>query len=445
MMRFLALLSLAILVVACGDAAQSPSATHEDEYSAEYRVISDDLQDLKDDFNANEGRVRLLFLSGPTCGICLRGMADLNDEFLAARQSDDRLVTFVVHVPTMGAREKHVAETIPLLQGPRIHHYWEDSGIIGQHYSEIMDVDMYVWDFWAIYGPDARWEGALPPKPEYFEHQLGVTTSTFRGFPRERVLDAARFAEKTMGYVEEVDSTRLSSQGDSTADVANQTADSTEIAFVGQPRNVAVRQHIIGRGGYANLKRIQGIRAEGTLEAGEQIYVLTVTTRRPDGMRRELSLGETSSVAEVKSNTIVVDEIMDRGLSKNLETMLLDSFEFDGLFIEWPDKGHEVSMSGMRKFGDVLAWRLRLQQKDGPAWNMFIDSHSGDLVNMELLSDEGVQISIRRSDFREVSGIRFPHRIEYRNGDGVVLARESINSITLDVDAFDIIDEIVGH
>ncbi len=121
----------AFLLVACGDATEPTPATGEGERAAAYQVIGDDLQELKDEFNANEGRVRLMFLSGPTCGICLRGMADLNDAFLAERQNDDRLVTFVVHVPTLGAKEQHVAETIPLLEGPRIHHYWEDSGIIG--------------------------------------------------------------------------------------------------------------------------------------------------------------------------------------------------------------------------------------------------------------------------------------------------------------------------
>ena len=438
------MLACTLLLASCVE-EQAPSAAPDEEQVAQYEVLDTDLQVLKDEFNANEGRVRLLFLSGPTCGICLRGMADLNDAFLAERQNDDRLVTFVVHVPTLGAREDHVAETIPLLQGPRIHHYWEDSGIIGQHYTEVMDVFMYVWDFWAIYGPDARWEGTLPPKPDYFEHQLGSTSGRSRGFPKELVLDASRFAEKAMEYADGVDTNRFANEAGPSANEASQLADGTEIPFVAQPRNVAVRQHIIGRGGYANLKRIQGIQAKGTLEAGGQTYSLSVTTRRPNTMRRELSLGDRSSVAETRNNAAVVDEVMNRGLPKESEAMLLESFEFDGMFVEWPDKGHEVSMSGMRKFGDVLAWRLRLEQKDGPTWNMFIDSHSGDLVNMELLADEGVRLSIRQSDFRDVSGFRFPHQIEYRGDDGVVLARESINSITLDIDTFNIEDEAVSH
>ena len=63
-----------------------------------------------------------------------------------------------------------------------------------------------------------------------------------------------------------------------------------------------------------------------------------------------------------------------------------------------------------------------------PAWNMFVDSHSGDLVRMELLDDGGVRLAIRQSEFRDVSGIRFPHQIEYLGGDAVVLARGEFRS-----------------
>ena len=89
------MLTLALFLSACGGSSGPTPMAASGEQAARYQVIGDDLQALKDDFNANEGRVRLLFLSGPTCGICLRGMADLNDAFLAASQADDRLVTYI--------------------------------------------------------------------------------------------------------------------------------------------------------------------------------------------------------------------------------------------------------------------------------------------------------------------------------------------------------------
>ena len=425
-MKIVYLLPAILVFAACGESPDSASNQVDNDAPPPYQVIGEDLQQLKDDFNANQGRVRLMFLSGPTCGICLRGMADLNDAFLAEHQNDDRLVTFVVHVPTMGAKEKHVAESVPLLDGPRIHHYWEDTGIIGQHYSEVMNVDMYVWDFWAIYGPDARWDDLLPPVPDYYEHQLGVSSGKFRTFPRERVLDAERFAKKTLAQVGNLVGGRAVAQKVVEQNPAERLADGTEISYVGQPRRVAVGQHIRGRGGYSNLKRINSIHMTGKLTNDNQESGLTITMGRPDEIQR---LADVAGILPAK-----------------YENLLVDSFEFDGLFVEWPDKGHELSMQGMRKFGDVLAWKLELKQKDGPAWHMFVDSHSGNLVQKDALDDSGdVVLSIRQDDFRDIEGFRLPHRIEYADDAGRVIAAETIESISLDVAPFDVDDANVAH
>ncbi len=437
---------IASLLASCGENSDPETSRGSSNTTPTYTVIEQDLQTLKDEFNANAGRVRLLFLSGPTCGICLRGMADLNDAFLAEYQNDDRLVTFVIHVPTMGAKEKHVADTIPLLNGPRIHHYWEDSGIIGQHFRETMDVEHYVWDFWAIYGPDATWEGLLPPKPEYFEHQLGVSAGRYRSFPEGLVLNADRFAVKTLELVNSIDGGHSLSPVSDRADFSELVADGTEISVVGQPRNVAVRQHILGRGGYKNLKRIQNIIASGYLESAGQRYALTITTTRPDKVRRELIIDGQHLITTRSDDEISMESAIDRGIPIDVEQQLLKTFEFDGLFVEWPDKGHEVSMEGMRKFNAVLAWKLKLQQKNGPVWNLYLNSHSGNLIQKHMLDENGhPTLIIRQSDFRDVDGFRFPFRIEYMDGGGRSIAVEMIDTIILEVEPFEVEDEVISH
>ncbi len=434
-------------LVACSPNDAGDSAADSQLADASYVVMGEDLQQVKDDFNANAGRVRLLFISGPTCGICLRGMADLNDAFIAASQGDNRLVTFVVHVPALGAREEHVVATIPLLQGPRIHHYWEDTGIIGQHLSEVMDVDMYVWDFWTIYGPDARWDGVLPPAPDYWEHQLGVTSGRFRGFPREKVLDAERFAAEAASYLARVDAELIIEAEIPDLEKSELLADGTVIPVVAQPRNVAVRQHIMGRGGYKNLKRIQTIHAEGHLETDSASYPLVLDATRPNSLRRSVTIDDSQSVAEIgKDGEVVLETGGSRGLPSDLERLLLSTFEFDGLFVEWPDKGHKVEMVGMLKIGEVLAWKLSLQQANGPSWHLYVNSHGGALVRADVLDEDSEPLyEIHQSDFRETSGFMFPHRIEYLDGAGRTLAVEIIDAIEVDVEPFDLQQEPVAH
>ncbi len=153
-------------------------------------VLDQSLAILRDEFNAKAGTVRLLFIVGPTCGQCLWGMESI-DRALLAENSDPRLHTFVVHVPALGAEEKDVEPATQFLTGMNITHYWEDTGVIGDLYGklykdEVVGMAPYSWDVWMIYGPGARWDGKLPPKPDYWVYLMR---------------DAEKFAAKTRSYM----------------------------------------------------------------------------------------------------------------------------------------------------------------------------------------------------------------------------------------------------
>ena len=143
---------------------------------------------------------------------------------------------------------------------------------------------------------------------------------------------------------------------------------------------------------------------------------------------------------------VSIDADIGRALPVDLEQKLLRAFEFDGMFVEWPQKGHEVSMAGMLKIGDVLTWKLDLQQQGGVHWNLFLDSHTGGIIQAYLLDEAGKPAYIiQRSDFRETSGFTFPHRIEYMDGNGRSLAVETIDDIEVKLNTFDIELEAAGY
>lgn len=440
---------LVLFLASCSrpGADENAVSTSEREQGPPYLVLDEELTQLKYDFNSTVGKVRLLFLSGPTCGICLRGMADLNDAFIAAAQNDERLVTFVVHVPTLGATEEHVADTIPLLDGPRVHHYWEDSGIIGRHYEDVMDVDIYVWDFWAVYGPDARWEGTLPPVPDYYEHQLGGFLDRAGGFPRDLLLDAERFARVTNEYLEQVDGRRYSSGPELEQSERELLADGTVIPVVAQPRNAAVSQHIINRGGYKNLKTITRVTKSGYWTANGKSHALTVDMRRPRELTKSIRMESREVVSGVSSNgALLSGEIRLVGMPDEFEDALLRTWEFDGRLVEWPDKGSELEMIGMQKLGEVLAWKLDLTQASGDRWHLYVNSHGGAIVRAELLDgNNGVRYSIVQADVREVDGFMYPHRIEYRDATGNTLAVEEFDTIVIEREDVEVADAAVSE
>ena len=156
--------------------------------AVDYDVLDSEFEPLRSDFNHASGGLRLVFLVGPTCGICLRGMAELQ-ESLNAELSDSRLQTFVVHLPVLGAEESDVLPAAQLLAHGNVHHYWDPEGRLGLRYTETFATNVYAWDMWFVYEPGTSWAADTPPPmPDFWMHQL-------RTLPDEKYLDAEVFAQ----------------------------------------------------------------------------------------------------------------------------------------------------------------------------------------------------------------------------------------------------------
>jgi hypothetical protein len=122
-------------------------------------------------------------------------MSDLQEAVYSRKGDDPRLMTLVIHVPTLGAREANVVPASRLISNRHTTQYWEETGITGRLMQQVMGVDKYVWDFWTIYGPKAVWsDERLPPTPDFWQHQLG-------GLPADKKLDANVFAAKILAQI----------------------------------------------------------------------------------------------------------------------------------------------------------------------------------------------------------------------------------------------------
>lgn len=161
-----------------------------------YTSLDDQASELRADFNRARGSVRLLFVVDPICPGCLRGLDDMNRDLLS-RTADPRLVTFVVHEPVLRGSAAHdVPAAAALLHNSHVHHYWSASGEFGRLLSRSVDLRsregaVYAWDVWLLYGPEATWDGAGPPRPQLLMQQLGLQSG--REFPR---LDSKVFAQR---------------------------------------------------------------------------------------------------------------------------------------------------------------------------------------------------------------------------------------------------------
>jgi hypothetical protein len=172
---FLVLLAMGSwLLSGCG----KPQAAPQSGTSAHSVLLNGDDQPLRDDFNRDQGFVRLLFVVDPICPGCLRGLADMGDDVLAKLPKDARIRVYVVHDPVIGGADKDIPAAAELLHTTLARHYWDPSGDFGRQMSQVLGLfhgakPVYAWDVWMIYPSNAVWTVKNPPQPVFLMHQLG--------------------------------------------------------------------------------------------------------------------------------------------------------------------------------------------------------------------------------------------------------------------------------
>ena len=161
-----------------------------------YTLLDDQSSQLREAFNRQKGSVRLLFVVDPICPGCIHGLKVVNEALLLHPETA-AVQAFVVHVPVVGAKADDIERASKLLQLSQVQHYWNASGEFGRTLGKSAGLkhgaeDVYAWDVWLLYGPDATWEGKSPPRPELLMQQLWQLEGS-REFPR---LDASAFAQR---------------------------------------------------------------------------------------------------------------------------------------------------------------------------------------------------------------------------------------------------------
>ena len=76
-------------------------------------------------------------------------------------------------MPELGATEADVPVATRLVPDSRATHYWDATGGLMRGFGGVLELSEDAWDVFLIYGPEARWTEADPPKPRFWMHQLG--------------------------------------------------------------------------------------------------------------------------------------------------------------------------------------------------------------------------------------------------------------------------------
>ncbi len=197
------------------------------------------------------------------------------------------------------------------------------------------------------------------------------------------------------------------------------------LAAAAQSVDDIVSRHIEARGGYARLKAVETVKITRTVATAFSDVKVVIYKKRPALYRAEQAPAGQPLVPrgvnlETAWDTGAGGKIITRTPQAFAETRDLDA-DFDGLLVDWKQKGHSVELQGKETLAGGDAYKLKVTTKSGATRYVYLDAktfldrrHTGVL---NLPNNRQFDVVIDFGGWREVNGVKFPFDItEDRSG-----------------------------
>ena len=196
-----------------------------------------------------------------------------------------------------------------------------------------------------------------------------------------------------------------------------------------------VSKHIAARGGYEKLKAINTVKVTKVVSTPFTNVHMVIYKKRPHLIRWEQTpKGQTTAIPRAIDATGAWDLAQGKVLQRP-EALVTEGREtdgdFDGLLVDWKEKGHSVTFEGKETVGTAEAYKLRVTTKGGTVRDVYLDATTfleSQVVGKVRLPAMDPRTKQHRfndtvvafSDYRDVNGVKFPFAIdEERTGGGI--------------------------
>ena len=217
-----------------------------------------------------------------------------------------------------------------------------------------------------------------------------------------------------------------------TASTAAIAAAATLLAVPASAQSVdeIVAKHIAARGGYDKIKAIQSMKITRTVATPFSSVKVVVFKKRPALVRFEQTAAG-QATANVRG--INADAAWDTGPGGKITTRTAQlasearetDADFDGLLVDWKEKGHTVTLEGKEQMTGWEGYKLKVTTKSGVVREIYIDTatyldrrHAGT-VTLPSPPNAPAGAKPRQynftsdfSDWKEVNGVKFAFAVD---------------------------------
>jgi len=188
-----------------------------------------------------------------------------------------------------------------------------------------------------------------------------------------------------------------------------------------------VARHVAARGGKEKLAAVQTVKMTRTVASGIGTTLkVIVYKKRPNLFRLEQGPAQSNAplvprgISRDLAWDTVQGKVVPRQAQLAAESRDVDG-DFDGILVDWKEKGHSVVFTGKESLPGGDALKLTVTLKSGLARTIYLDAqtyldrrHTGVL---NLPGGRQFDVTIDFDNWRDVEGVKFPFDItEERTG-----------------------------
>lgn len=188
-----------------------------------------------------------------------------------------------------------------------------------------------------------------------------------------------------------------------------------------QTTDELIEKNIQAKGGREKIKAVKTVRMTGKMSMGQGMEApITLEMSRPNRMRMEFTVqGMTGVQTYDGKEGWTVMPFMGKTdpepiAGKQLD-MIQEQADFDGLLMDYKDKGHKVELVGKEDLQGTPAYKLKVTKKNGDIGYYWLDADSflevkaSGKTNMNGQEIEGESYF---GDYKEVGGVMYAHSME---------------------------------
>jgi outer membrane lipoprotein-sorting protein len=182
-----------------------------------------------------------------------------------------------------------------------------------------------------------------------------------------------------------------------------------------------IAKNIEARGGMQALKAANTMRMSGRMTVGPGLEApFVLEQKRPSRMRLDITFqGMTGTQAYDGGSAWMVMPFMGKKDPEKVPDEEAQAFseqaDFDGILVDYKDKGHTVELMGKEPVEGSEAWKLKVTLKDGAIRYIYLDADAFLEIRTEgkrKIRGSEVEGESSIGDYKEVAGLMMPHAVE---------------------------------